>query len=66
MAIKDLNPIALRKAKIVCTFGPSECIRVNDHITGKSILSLKKSVTVSPFMAIKDFDDSITGESVLT
>ena len=26
----DYNPIALRKAKIVCNFGLSECIRVKD------------------------------------
>ena len=25
-----INPIALRKAKIVCNFGLSECIRVKD------------------------------------
>ena len=30
---KDLNPIALRKAKIVWNFGPSECnrVKVNGH-----------------------------------
>ena len=26
-----VNPIALRKAKIVCNFGLSECNRVNQH-----------------------------------
>ena len=25
----QINPIALRKAKVVCNFGPSECNRVN-------------------------------------
>ena len=31
----EVNPIALRKAKIACNFGLSQCSRVKHHITIK-------------------------------
>ena len=34
---RRINPIELRKAKIVCNFGLSECNRVNESLTNNFI-----------------------------
>ena len=39
--VRSLNPIALRKAKIVCNFGLSECNRVNFIFLKSSGVSFK-------------------------
>ena len=36
----DLNPIALRKAKIVCDFGLPECNRVNSSVEVHWVMKL--------------------------
>ena len=37
--VKILNPVALRKAKIVCIFGLSECNRIKQWISQKLLKS---------------------------
>ena len=49
LVIGILNPIALRKAKIVCNFGLSECDRVK-------IISIIVLKWTSPALHIKDAD----------
>ena len=35
--VSFLNPVALRKAKIVCNFGLSECIRVKTFVNNADL-----------------------------
>ena len=41
-----VNPIALRKAKIACNFGLSECNRVNKSSHGSVVQSIVSSLKV--------------------
>ena len=43
MCLLKFNPVALRKAKILCNFGLSECNRVKSTVFKTSILGLIKS-----------------------
>ena len=48
-----LNPIALRKAKIVYDFGLSECNRVKVTLSGKDLAQIFSKESAMPFLYMR-------------
>ena len=59
-----VNPIALRKAKIVCNFGLSECNRVNDRLVVTGYIQILSNLSRLGFYSFEHYNMNQDGQNL--